>query len=327
MAKSRDEQDEVARAVSRARKLHLVRVVLAFLGVALALAVPMRLGFAEVYASLKPALPVLPLCVLCELGRVVCEAFATRLALGRRVPWGVMTLAHLGAYAAITVFPAPRPAAEALKTTVLGEHVGIPESASAGATLQAATFFSVGSMCFLAAFFTWGTPLSWVLLGNTTLLYTLGTLLRVVMRSGRAAAWFKKKWPKRHNEIDRLHAVARTGHVLALGPSACLLASLFIKVLEQVFITKAMGGTPTLAGSVANEGVRLIGASIGVLVPGQMGVREAVFAFSAESLGTTAAHATAISLFTHAIELSLAFIGFAALLVFRIKPKVNGAPR
>lgn len=307
------------------RRLHLVRVILAFLGVALALAVPLRLGFAEVYASLRPALPVLPLCVFCELGRVFCEAAATRLALGRRVPWGVMTLAHLGAYAAITVFPAPRPAAEALKTTVLGEHVGVPESASAGATLQAATFFSVGTMCLLASFATRGTPLSWVLLGNTALLYTLGTVLRVVMRSARAAAWFTRRWPKRKDAIERLHAVAKMGHVLALGPSACLLASLFIKVLEQVFITKSMGGTPTFFGSVANEGVRLLGASAGVLVPGQMGVREAVFAFSAKSLGTTAAHATAISLFTHAIELSLAFIGFAALLIFRGKPKVPAA--
>ena len=316
-----DEQ-AARRAIVRTRKLHAIRVVVALLGVLLALAVPMRLGFGAVYASLRPALPVLPICVVFELGRVVCEMFATRLALGKHVPWGVMTLAHLGSYAAVTVFPAPRPSAEALKTTVLGEHVGVPEAASAGATLQAATFFSVGSMCLLAAIATWGSPLCYALLINTTLLFLLGVGLRVVMRSDRAAAALARRWPKRKDTIMRLHAVAKTGHVLAIGPSACLLVSLFIKVLEQAFITSAMGDPPTFMGSVANEGARLLGASLGVLVPGQMGVREAVFAYSAGSLGTTAAHATAVSLFTHAIELSLAMIGFAALVVFRAKPKL-----
>jgi uncharacterized membrane protein YbhN (UPF0104 family) len=308
--------------------LVIMRVVLALLGLALAVAVPARLGFAEVAEAVRPAMRVLPLCVLCELGRVFCEACATRLALGRPVKWGPMTLAHLGAYAAITVLPAPRPAAEAVKTSVLGDHVGVPEAASAGATIQAAVFFSVATMCGLAALMTRGTNVSWVLAGNCTLLIVLGIALRAMMRSERVARFLTKRWPKREATIARLHAVARMGHILAIGPTVCLVVSLFIRVLEQYFITVSMGGSPTFSGAVAAEGVRLLGASIGVLVPGQMGVREAVFAFSADALGTSAAHATAVALFTHVVELSLALVGFIALLVFssRSRAKTDAAP-
>ena len=302
------------------QRLFFLRIALAVLGVALALVVPARIGFATVIASVRPALAVLPFCVGCEMLRVLLEALATRLALGRPVPHGPMLIAHLGSYAAGTVFPAPRPAAEAVKTTVLGDYVGVAESASAGATMQAATFFAVGSTCVLAGITTLGTSLSWALFVNAALLFGLGIVLRVVMRSKRAAAALQRRWPKRADTIERLHAVARTGHVLALGPTAFLLLSLFVRVLEQYFITRSMGGAPSVAGAIAAEGVRLIGASVGVLVPGQLGVREAIFAMSAEGLGTTAATATAIALFTHVVELSLAVLGFAALFFFRARP-------
>jgi hypothetical protein len=315
----------VKRVASSSRTLLIVRVVLALLGVGLAIAVPAQLGFAEVVAAVRPAMSVLPFCVFCELLRVFCEACATRLALGRPVRWGPMTLAHLGAYAAITVLPAPRPAAEAVKTTVLGDHVGVPEAASAGATIQAAVFFSVATMCGLAAIMTRGTSVSWVLAGNAAMLVVLGIALRAMMRSKKVVRFLQKRWPKREKTITRLHAVARMGHILATGPTLCLIASLFIRVLEQYFITRSMGGAPTFSGAVALEGVRLLGASFGVLVPGQMGVREAVFAFSADSLGTTAQHATAVALFTHVVELSLAMIGFIALLVFSSRQKTKSA--
>ena len=299
------------------RRLFVLRLALAVLGVALAIAVPARIGFTTVLASVRPALSVLPLCVACELVRVLCEACATRLALGRTVPHGPMLLAHLGSYAAGTVFPAPRPAAEAVKTSVLGEYVGVPEAASAGATMQAATFFAVGSMCLLAGLTTLGTKLSWVLFGNTAMLFATGLLLRVVMRSARAVRWIQGRWPRRAETLGRLHAVARTGHVLALGPSGFLLLGLFVRVFEQYFITRSMGGAPSVLGAISAEGVRLIGASVGVLVPGQLGVREAIFAMSADALGTTVAKATAVAVFTHVVELSLALIGFVALLFFR----------
>ena len=59
--------------------------------------------------------------------------------------------------------------------------------------------------------------------------------------------------------------------------------------------------------------MRLLAATFGVLVPGQMGIREAFFAYSADALGTTEAKATAIALFTHLVELSVALVGFTAL--------------
>ena len=74
-----------------------------------------------------------------------------------------------------------------------------------------------------------------------------------------------------------------------------------------------------VTGALTAEGVRLLGASFGVLVPGQMGVREAVFALSAEALHTTEAAATANALFTHLVELSLALVGFVALAVWRLR--------
>ncbi|NOU31837.1 MAG: hypothetical protein HOO96_28370 [Polyangiaceae bacterium] len=296
-----------------------VHVLVSLVGVALAVAVPARLGMGKVLEAVRPALTVLPLCFGCELLRVCCEAGATRLALGRKVPWGPMTLAHLASYAVSTVFPAPRPAAEAVKTTILGEHVGVPEAASAGGTLQAATFFSVGAVCGLAAFTCLGTRLSLALFVNSGLLLAMGVLLRGLMRSSRLTAFLGRRWPKRRATLERLHAASLQGHIFAFGPTACLVLSLSVRVFEQYFIIRAMGAKPSVTGALTAEGVRLLGASFGVLVPGQMGVREAVFALSAEALHTTEAAATANALFTHLVELSLALVGFVALAAWRLR--------
>ncbi|MEO7328470.1 MAG: lysylphosphatidylglycerol synthase domain-containing protein [Minicystis sp.] len=299
--------------LQRGRVLRVAHGLVALLGVALAILVPARLGFAGVLSAVRPALAVLPLCLGCELLRIGCESVATRLALGRPVPWRPMLFAHLVSYATGAVFPAPRPSAEAVKTTLLGDYVGIPEAASAGATLQAATFFSVGILCTLAGLACRGTSLSLALFVNAGVLITLGILLRGALRSTRVLAFVCRRFPKRAATVQRLHAVAKNGNLLALGPTSCLLLSLFVRVFAQYYISRSMGGAPGLGGALRSEGVRLLAASFGVLVPGQMGIREAFFAYSAEALGTTEAKATAMALFTHLVELSVALVGFTAL--------------
>jgi hypothetical protein len=304
----------------------IVHLLIAVVGLGVALALPARLGFAQILALLRPALAVLPLCILLEIARVLCEAIATRLALGRAVPLRPMVFAHLASYAVSTVFPAPRPAAEAVKTSILGPFVGAPEAAVAGTVLQAATFFSVGLVSLLGSLCLWGSGASVALLVNATLLLLLGGSLRGLLRSVRLRHWLVRKWPLRSELIVRLHLAACRGHLLVPGPSLCLLASLGIRIAEQAILETSMGGRATVRGAVGAEGVRLLGASIGVLVPGQSGVREGVFALSASALGKSEASATAIALYTHLVELSLASVGFLALALFRMQQRAAHVP-
>jgi len=46
-----------------------------------------------------------------------------------------------------------------------------------------------------------------------------------------------------------------------------------VRLFAQYHISRAMGGAPGLNGALRSEGVRLLAASFGVLVPGQLGVR------------------------------------------------------
>jgi hypothetical protein len=294
----------------------------ALAGIGITAFVAHRTGIAALGEAVGEAAFILPVCLLLELGKVGCEALATRAVLGPpglRIPWGRLYQVHLVTGAVGQVFPAPRPAAEAVKATLLRPWIDLPEATSAGATLQAATFLSVALLSLAGALAIpaspAGLPLAALLYGNFVVLTLLGTALRALLRSRRATAWLSRRLPKRAAAIGRFHDAACIGHVVAVVPALWLALGMMCNVAELGLIARAIGLGTSAQGAFAAFGVQLIAATVAVFVPGQFGAREAAFGMAAEVLHTTEVRATAIALSAHAVQLGLAALGFLMLAI------------
>lgn len=71
----------------------------------------------------------------------------------------------------------------------------------------------------------------------------------------------------------------------------------------------AAGAAPRVRDTLLVGGVHLLGAAAGDMVPGQIGATDATFAIAADPLGIDLAHALAIPLMTHAVQLTWAVVG------------------
>lgn len=299
----------------RRRLGQMARFAGALVGVALTGWIALKSDRAVLAESARAALPVLPIGVLLELVKIGCEAVATRRALGaagRRIPWRALYSTHVVSTAVGTVLPLPRPASEATKASLLLPWVALAESTSSGATMQAATFVCMGTMSLVCAAALEGT-MRLALLGNAVFLLTLGVGIRALIRSRKIADFLARRFPARAESIERFHATSTTGHLVPWAPSAALIVGVCFQIVEVTIVAWAVGVTPRVRGSLAAFGIHLLTASAAVLVPGQLGAREAAFSYSAEILGTSPTRAAAIALFWHLSQLVVSGLGFAVL--------------
>lgn len=312
-----------------------LRVGLALLGLAVTAKILGREGLAELQRALPEVLPSLPACLALELGRVGCEALATRSAagpIGRRIPVGRLLAGHLVSYAVLTVAPAPRAAAEATKAALFARYVGAAEAAAIGTVVQAGTFVGVGLMSALAcgavlarlAGAGAGATLAGLLAANAAALLALAFAMGAVVRSARLRALVLAKVGPRvagkldlDEALDRFHAVFARSPLVMVPPGLWLLAGMLCQVTELWVIGGALGAGIPILGAAAAHGVHLVSATAAVLVPGQFGAREVAFALAAEALGTTAVAAASLALVWHGVQLALAVVGFGVLALWR----------
>jgi len=315
---------EPPRTALRGRAFGAAKGLGALVGLALTVTMVVKLGPREIAGAMRPALVTLPACFACEALRVLFEALATRAGLGpwaKRVPFTRLYAMHVVTYAVGQVLPLPRPAAEATKAALLRPH-GVPLSASvsSGATLQAATLVGVGTMSGVCALFVArvpGVPLAAILLGNMAMLLGLGIGLRALARSATVTSRAARSLPKLAHAIAAFREESLRGPLVPVVPSFYLTAAMVLNVVELAIVGHAMGAGGGLAGAFAAFGVQIVAATAGVLVPGQLGAREAAFSLAAGALGTTPLLAVGISTFTHGVQLAVALVGFVVLLALR----------
>src|SRR5690606_28024062 len=82
-------------------------------------------------------------------------------------------------------------------------------------------------------------------------------------------------------------------------------------------LAAAVGIDPTVLGALAFQGVSLVIAALGVMIPGQLGASEGGFTFAADTLGTTEARALSVALLAHAVQLLLIVVGSLVLSLWR----------
>jgi len=302
--------------------LRYLRPLLGLLGLVALAAIVHAVGVATVVETLRVAAPWLPLLCLLEAGRIGAESASSYFAFGAlapRIPLATLLRAHLLGHAIGAVAPAPTVFNETIKATLLAPRVGAPAAASVAVINQAATLMAGGLFsipCAFAIFALGGASFwLWACAAHAVILITSGVGLRVLSRAGAARQWLASKMPRLADRMLVFHAHASANGLLAASSTGALLAGRAIQALQYGIAARAVGGDATFLHALAAQGVNLLAAAVGVIVPGGFGTTDGAFALAATLLGVTAARATSLSLLMRCVQIIWLLVASAVALV------------
>lgn len=259
----------------------------------------------------------LPLLLLLEALVFSADAWALAAFYGKHgqaVParqWWRSGLLH---YATMVALPAGRAGAEAARATVLAPYVGGARS-GAGAlqvqcvTLMANTFISLACWLVLASI-DLNSVLGWFVLANGMATLALGGGLYAATRQLKVGCWLSSKFGmlKSHGpEVDRVFQEAPAFPVRAL---VICCAGRTVQTLQYGVILLAVGGEFGVQPAMISQGIHLVGAALGDLIPNQVGATEAAYGLFSAELGVTAAAGVSIALIARINQFSLAGLCF-----------------
>jgi hypothetical protein len=266
----------------------------------------------------------IPVLLALEGARIAVEAAGTRAlyGLGReRLPTGLLVRSHVVGYGLAFYMPAGRAAAEAVKATMLARCATPARAAAVAAANQSMALLglAIAAVVCAAGASAIGAPeLVASLLVVAAVTGGLGVAVRVATLRLRGG-WVRRFAPKIATLVD--DARGEVPRWVPLPALAAFLASRVLQLAGIAVLLYALAGEPTLAGALAADGVGLVGASIGDLVPGQLGATDATFSVSAGLVGLSPEAALSIALVIHLVQ--MAWLGIA--LVMELVIRVRGA--
>jgi hypothetical protein len=311
------------------------RIALFVLGVGLAVFLVRGVGIERVGTVLADAKGYVPLIFVLEILIVVTDVLALRALLGpavSRVPGSVWIRSSAIAYASSVLLPAGRAVGEAMRVRALAPELGAPRATGAASRLQIGTLYANAliSLVILADIVATGEgkgPLAIAVIINAAACALLASLLLALVRSKRFAAWLShrfKGFVQAHTIPDELPAPPG-GAARAVG--FCGLGRV-VQTVQYGVAVKSVGGAATLHFALSAQGIHLVGALAGDLVPNQIGVTEGAYRAFAHSLGfdNDPARALGIALLTRIAQIGLAVacLGIATI-VAKKKERPAGA--
>lgn len=318
-----------ADGVTRPRRWRIaLSIALGGAGVALIAYFLHRTDLGEVAAALARLAAWLPVLLAIEGLRIGVEAAGTRslYRLGRRqLPTGALLRAHVIGYSLAFYMPAGRAAAETVKATLLARWSTAARAAAVAAANQSLALLglALAALACLAGAAT--------LPGTENLVAALGVVAAVTGGLGVAIRFatlrIRGRWVRRFApRLARIVDDARTEvprFVPAL-PLALFLVNRALQLVSIAVLLHAVGGAVSPAAVLAAGGVNLVGASLGDMVPGQLGTTDATFSVSAGLLGLTPEAAISIALTIHVIQMTWMAIGLAIEIALHLVGTVHG---
>jgi hypothetical protein len=232
-----------------------------------------------------------------------------------------MLRASLLAYGFGIVLPGGRAAGEAVRAGTLTPDVGIERAAGAASRLQIGALYAnalwslgIASILFLGA--THGSTratLALALGGSGLVCATVGGVLHALSANARIVGFLRRL---AGSFIDLGDPSARSDATWRPPLSASVFFCAVGRAVQAVqygVVLHAVGGVTTLVHSLTAQGITLIGATAGDVVPNQVGATEGAFTIFAAALdlGDAPARAVAIALVVRAAQLTLALSTFA----------------
>jgi hypothetical protein len=307
------------------RPVPWLRLLLGVGGLVLLGIIVRHVGLDVVIATLRPALPWLPVLAFIELVRIGCMTMGSYLAFGSlapRIPKWTLFRAHVLGHSLGSVAPAPTVFNETIKATLIAPYTGSGPAAAVGVTNQAAVWMSNGLIsipCGLAILALLGAGSVWVYvcIAHTVVLLVCGIALQMAMRADAPGRWLARRVPSLATRAAEFRDHARGIRLGARGPTEMLFVGRCLQVLQYFIAARAVGIDVGFLRVLAAEGVHLVAIAVGVLVPGGLGTTEGVFTLATDVLATTAARATTLALLMRCLQIVWVLLGSIVAIVTR----------
>lgn len=295
-----DEKPESAR--SKLVK-NVLRLALFVLGVTAVVLLVRNAGADAVLTTLLEAGVWLPLIAGLEIGFMSMDVVALRSFAGKRaaeVPTATWLKSALLAYGIMILLPAGRAGGEIARAASLGKHLGVARAAAMGTRLQAATLLAntvISIPCYVAVALASDAadPLAFLLLGNGLVTGVVGGLIILASRKAKIGGWLGARIQRLGSHGARFDEALREETPWLPAIAWCALGRGF-QALQYGVILLAVGGTLTPTSALVSQGIHLVGAGLGDMVPNQVGITEGAYRLFANVLGLADEPARAIGI-------------------------------
>ncbi|HEY8039887.1 MAG TPA: hypothetical protein VIF15_08850 [Polyangiaceae bacterium] len=284
----------------------LARGSLAALGLALVVYLIRDAGPDRVAAVLWQAGAWLPLILALEAFQLGSDYVALRLILGERaarVPAATWVRSCAIAYAMMILVPAGRAAGEVTRATFLSRYIGgAPRAAAVGTQFQAAYLSANGILsavgcAVVASRFGLRSPLALLLAGNVLAQAAISAGLIGILWDARVGRWLdrmRRRFVRGAAESPPLDREARRH--LPWKAAVVSSVSRAAQVVQYGIVLHAVGGVATVRNAFVTHGIHLVGATLGDMMPNQLGVVDGMYRAFADDVGFGDAPARALSI-------------------------------
>lgn len=280
----------------------IARVALFVFGVAAIVYVVHDAGPEHVWATLVGAGAFVPLIVLLEATFMSMDVFSLRALIGepaRAVPVAVWVRSGLMAYAIMILFPGGRAAGEVVRATQLAPYTGGARAAAYGTRLQAATMLGntvISIPCAIACFVGGeGDALPWLVLGNGVVTAVIGGGILFMSRRSKLGGWLGARISALASHGTSFDEALRDQTPFA-PPLLFSVLGRAVQTVQYGVILLAVGGSLGVMSALISQGIHLVGAGAGDLVPNQAGITEGAYWMFADALGLSADPAAAVGI-------------------------------
>ncbi|MBX2810945.1 MAG: flippase-like domain-containing protein [Myxococcales bacterium] len=260
-------------------------------------------GPEQVLEVMVRAAPWLPLIFLLEVAWISMDAVGLRFLLrehgGERIPWRVWIRSATVAYGVMVLLPAGRAGGEVMRAAQLSRYVGL-HAATAAAQLQGVTLLAntvISVPCWIAVVSGVGVfhSLAWLLVLNGLATGALGTGMLFLSSRSALGAKLARWLPFVQPYAEALDAAqpARMWPGWALWWTSL---GRIIQALQYGIILLAIGGQLTVPSAFVAQGIHLVGAGMGEMVPNAVGITETFYRVFAPVLGLSDDFARAIAI-------------------------------
>lgn len=295
--------------------------ILLVLGIIAVTALIRETGPEKVGAVLLGAGAHLPLIVLLEAAWISMDTFAVRAMLGehgKKAPASLYLRSGMVAYSIMVLLPAGRAGGEVARAALLGPQVGGARAGAAAARINGVTLLAnalISIPCFMAIAHVVGASdkLSIAVLGNAAATGFLGLGILIVTRRAKVGGFLGKRFRSMVHWGPAFDEALREMPAIPYRAIVLCFVGRFLQMLQYAVILHAVGGALTLTSGLVTQGIHLVGAALGDMVPNQVGFNEGAYRLFAEALGLAhdPARAVSIALVARLAQFFLAGVCFA----------------
>jgi hypothetical protein len=261
-------------------------------------------GPRKVAAVLLGAGPYLPLTILLEGLWISMDTFAVRAMLGehgKKAPAKLYLRSGLVAFSIMVFLPAGRAGGEVARATMLGPVVGSARAGAAaarinGVALLANALISIPCFFAIAAVVGASDKLSLAVLGNMAVTAFLGLGILIVTRRAKVGGFLGKRFRSMVAWGPAFDDALREMPAIPYRAIAICFLGRCIQMVQYAIILHAVGGKLSPTSGLVTQGIHLVGAALGDMVPNQVGFNEGAYRLFAEALGLAHDPARAVSI-------------------------------